>query len=313
MNLDQGIAAYLAEAARRTGPAPADPDVMERRQRMEALAAAIPGAPEPGVTRQNWYLPAPGREIPLRIHRPAGTGAKPLILYFHGGGWVLGSLETHDYLASALARETDSVVVSVHYRRAPENPHPAPLDDCYVALLWAAANSTFLGTNGRPAAVAGDSAGAHLATSCALRARDEDGPRLAFQLLIYPMVEPDFSRDSYRDFAEAPGLTRAEVEFYWHALLGGTTEAAPPSAVPSRQSLHDLPPAYVVTAEFDPLRDEGEAYADALIAAGVAVQQRRARGLIHGFMRAAPFSPAVLHERDIMFDLLRRALSAPAK
>lgn len=310
MELEPGIRAYLAKAAAVSGAGGPPRDMDERRRRMEALARAIPAPRSPALAVEDRFLPAAGREIPLRIYRPGVPGPKPLILYFHGGGWVSGSIDTHDYLASALAHEADGVVVSVHYRRAPESRHPAQVDDAYEALVWAASNPDLLGADTRRVAVVGDSAGAHLATCCAIRARDRGGPPLAFQLLIYPMVEPVFGRDSYRDFAQAPGLSTVEAVCFWEAMLGGPPADADASAVPSRQPLHDLPPTYIVTAEFDPLRDEGESYAERLIAAGVPVQLRRARGLVHGFMRAAPFSSAVRQEQDIMVDLMRRALRA---
>lgn len=310
IELDNGMEDYLSATQRASGPAVANPTPDDRRLRLERLAAEISTQRPPGVAVQNWFLPAQGREIPLRIYRPRSGGPKPLALFFHGSGWVFGSLDTHDYLAAAIAAASDCVVVSAHYRRAPENKHPAQLEDCWQALAWAAAQSDFLGADTRRCAVVGDSAGGHLATLCAIRARDTGGPSLATQCLIYPMVAPDFWRASYSEFASAPGFTRADAIFCWQSLLAGSPESPDQSAVPSSLPLAGLPPSYIVTAEYDPLRDEGEDYAERLKAAGVAVTFRRATKLIHGFMRAAPFSEAARGELTRVCDYLRQALSA---
>ncbi len=310
IELDKGIEDYLETARRESGPSSPNPSSDDRRLQLERLAAKISTQRPPGVAVENWFLPAQGREIALRIYRPRSEGPKPLALFFHGGGWVFGSLNTHDYLAAAIAEGVDCVVVSVHYRRAPENKHPAQLDDCWEALTWATAQPDFLGADTRRCAVVGDSAGGHLATLCAIRARDAGAPSLAAQCLIYPMVAPDFWRESYSEFASAPGFTRADAIFAWRSLL--TDSLAPPdeSAVPSKLPLAGLPPCYIVTAEYDPLRDEGEDYAERLSAAGVAVTRRRASKLIHGFMRAAPFSEAARGELTSVCDYLKQALRA---
>jgi acetyl esterase len=293
IDIDAGVRDYLSRVTAATLAGPFPDEAARRRAQMEHVALTVSPARSPAIAARDWFLPMQGREVPLRIYRPPGAGPKPLILFFHGGGFVAGSLETHDYLASAFCEGTGSVVVSVHYRRAPENRHPAQLDDCYAALAWAAGEAEFLGIDPNRIAVAGDSAGAHLATSCAIRARDRGGPPLRFQLLIYPMIEPVFDTPSYLALAEAPGLTREDAMFYWWCFLGDLGAPPPAEAVPSASDLAGLPATFVVTAEHDPLRDEGEAYADRLRAAGVPVDVHRAERLIHGFMRAAPFSAAV--------------------
>lgn len=307
---EDGIRAYLEEVRHLAIPLPKDPSPEARRTHLEQLAAALSPRPD-GVVARDWYLTRAGREIPVRIYRPADDdGKKPLLLYFHGGGWLMGSISTHDYLAAQLARDADCVVASVAYRRAPENRHPAQLDDCCEALDWAAREHALLGVDPARIAVGGDSAGGHLAILTAEQARAKGEPALSFQLLIYPMIEPGFSTPSYGTYADAPGLTRADCITFWQALLGDLDGVPDPSAIPGRSALGGLPPAYVVTAEFDPLRDEGERFAGRLAAAGVPVELHRASSMIHGFMRAAPFSAAVRGEIDRMTDALRRAFSA---
>ncbi len=308
MQIHPEIRAYLAKIRDFVAPGPFADNTDQKRMQIEHVASIVSSAPTPGIETRNWFIGAAGREIPVRIYRPAPTGPKPLILFFHGGGWLMGSIDSHNYLAAALSEGTDSVVVSVHYRRTPENKHPAQIDDCYDALLWAVAKAEFLGIDANCIAVAGDSAGAHLATSCAIRARDQGGPRLAFQALIYPMIEPHFETESYLSFADAPGLSRADCIAFWQEFLGEDLTNPPPSAVPSANDLFGLPPAAIVTGEFDPLRDEGESYARKLSEAGVSVELNRAAGLIHGFMRAAPYSAAARAELNRIFSQLRRAL-----
>lgn len=308
MRIEEGMQAFLARAAAVAGASGPPPDAAERRRRMEVVARETAAARPAGVTVEDVFLPAAGREIPLRLYRPATPGSRPLVLYLHGGGWVAGSIETHDPVAAVIAAAVGAVVVSVHYRRAPESRHPAAIDDAYEVLCWAAANAGQLGVEADRIAVAGDSAGGHLAACCALRARDSGGPQLAFQLLIYPMVEPVFDRPSCLDYAQGPVITLDDLRYFWEAALGAAPETAPASVVPSRQPLAGLPPAYVLTAEYDPLRDEGEAYAQALEAAGVPVRLRRAPGLVHGFIRAGGFSAAVRQEQDTMHGILREAL-----
>lgn len=310
MQLEAGLRDYLARIKDIVAPGPFGDDAARRRGQLEYLSSIVSRAVPAGLSIEDRLLPASGHDIPLRIYRPVSPGPKPLIMFFHGGGWLMGSIASHNYLAAALAHGADGVVVSVDYRRTPENIHPAQLDDCYAALTWAAGEAELLGIDPGRIAVAGDSAGAHLATSCAIRARDRGGPALAFQLLIYPMVEPVFDTESYLAFAQAPGLSRADCLLYWKAFLGEAFDHPPADAVPTANRLAGLPPAAILTAEFDPLRDEGESYARQLAGAGVPVELNRVNGMIHGFARAAPFSAAVRAELDGMCRQLRQALNA---
>lgn len=228
-----------------------------------------------------------GRRLDARLYVPEGAGDQPLplIVYYHGGGWVLGTLDTHDGTCRALARESGCAVLSVAYRLAPEHPYPEPFDDCYDALLWAADHAATLGCDPTRLAVAGDSAGGNLAAAVAIAARDRGGPALRHQLLIYPVTDCDYSFASY---AENGGgeyfLGQAGMEWFWgHYLSGRDLADAPMATVLKTADLSGLAPATVVVAEFDPLRDEGLAYAGRLSEAGVPVEQWVASGMIHGF------------------------------
>lgn len=304
--LEPGMLAYLAEVDRRLGPGIATPTLHDRRLRGEQLGQAMMLKPPSGITTQSWYIPLPGREIPLRIYRHDTGGARPVLLFLHGGGWVTGSLDSHHYLAAALAAQAGCVVVSAHYRRPPETPFPGPVDDCLEALKWVAANGAFLGADAGRIAVGGDSAGGYLAAACAIRARDAMVASPRFQLLLYPMIAPDFERPSYQAFANGPVLTRQDAIFYWRAMFGEDLAVADAIGSLLRADVHDLPRTYLLTAEIDPLRDEGEAFAEHLRAAGVKVVLHRADGVPHGFLRAAEFSA-------VARDALDRAAAALAE
>ncbi|MEK6637790.1 MAG: alpha/beta hydrolase [Pseudomonadota bacterium] len=227
-----------------------------------------------------------GRTLDARLYVPEGAGDNPaLTMYFHGGGWVIGTLDTHDGTCRALANASKAAVLSVAYRLAPEHPYPVPLHDCYDATVWAAANVASLGINGAKLAVAGDSAGGNLAAAVALIARDRGGPTLAHQLLIYPVTDADFDRASYG--ANGGGeyyLSTEGMKWFWnHYVPGVDPRTDPLAAVMQQDNLAGLPSATVITAEYDPLCDEGNAYAARLAEAGVAVDTACAPGMIHGF------------------------------
>lgn len=227
-----------------------------------------------------------GRTLDARLYVPAdAVDHPPLTVYFHGGGWVIGTIDTHDGTCRALANASKAAVLSVAYRLAPEHPYPVPLQDCYDATLWAAANAASLGVNGRKLAVAGDSAGGNLAAAVALMARDRGGPTLAHQLLIYPVTDADFERPSYGTNGGGEYYLSTEgMKWFWKHYVGGVDPRAEPlAAVLQQTNLAELPSATVITAEYDPLRDEGDAYAAKLSKAGVAVDAACAPGMIHGF------------------------------
>ena len=223
-------------------------------------------------------------EVPVRIYTPAGTGPFPILIWCHGGGMVVGDLDTADATARHLTAQAGCVTVSVDYRLAPETKFPGACDDCYAAAVWASDNAASIQGDASRMAVGGDSAGGNLAAVVAQMARDRAHPSFALQLLVYPMTALDFETPSYRDNADGYLLTRDSMKWYWEQYLGTDEDAEHAYAVPSTaRSFRDLPAALVITAEFDPLRDEGEAYAKKLEEAGVPTTCTRYDGMIHGF------------------------------
>jgi acetyl esterase len=230
-------------------------------------------------------IPGPAGDLPVRIYTPDAPEPRPVIAYFHGGGFVFCSIDTHDGTCRRLANATGAVVVSVEYRLAPEHCFPAATDDCYAATEWVHRNAAELGGDPGRLVVAGDSAGGNLAAVVAQMARERGGPPIAYQLLIYPVIDAACDSVSYSENAEGYFLEKQAMEWFWRQYLGIDCDGTDPLASPIRaRDMSGLPPAIVITAEYDPLRDEGEAYADALHAAGVPVTKRRYDGMIHGFV-----------------------------
>ena len=228
-------------------------------------------------------IPSAGGEIPVRVYRPEGDGPLPIVVWLHGGGWAMGSIDTYDAPVRALANAAGALVVSVEYRLAPEAHFPAAVEDSVAAVRWAAACGAELGGDPARLAVAGDSAGGNLAAVAARRLRGELELRL--QALIYPVTDGGVNTPSYREFADRYGLTAAGMRRFWELYLDGS-DSSNPDASPLRDpDLSGVAPAYVLTAERDVLRDEGEAYAAALERAGVPVTHVRWPGTIHGFFR----------------------------
>jgi acetyl esterase len=249
------------------------------------------GVPPDAVARVRDYLiPGPRGDIRLRVYEPVGPAAQaaglPVTLYFHGGGWVVCNLDSHDDICRQICHRAHTLVVSVDYRLAPEHKFPAAPDDCYATTCWVAKNAGLFGGDATCLVVAGDSAGGNLAAVVAQRARDESGPALKAQMLLYPVTDHvSVMRKSYEERATGFGLTREAMQWFWGHYLAKPEDGAHPHASPLRaKSLAGLPPAYVVIAEYDPLRDEGEAYAQALGQAGVPVQSIRYPDLNHGFL-----------------------------
>jgi len=248
--------------------------------------------PPPVDLVRDLALDGPGGELPVRVYRPDVETPAPVVVFYHGGGWTLGTLDSSDDICRRFARRTNAVVVSVDYRLAPEHPFPAAIDDAYAALRWVAANAGAVGGDPDRLAVAGTSAGGNLAAATALRARAEGGPELSAQALCYPMVDDGGSggeaAGSYEANADGPLLTRRDVAWFWDQYLRSSVDAANPYAVPARTAdLAGLPPATVVTCGHDPLRDEGADYAAALADDGVAVDHLHYPSVPHGVLSLA--------------------------
>jgi len=281
MSLDPRIQAFLQSMA---GVAMPPFDSLDPTAMRAIFDNPMASTADPVAAVEELRIPANGVELAARLYRPLSGVAESLTVYFHGGGFVFGTLDTHDQTCRQLSNQMHSLVLSVAYRLAPEHPFPTPLQDCFEATRWAAQHKNNLGV-GRPALfVAGDSAGGNFAAAVALKARGSD---LAIdgQLLFYPVLNCDFTTASYRNGDNTPMLTTGMMRRFWQFYLSDAQDAANPLACPTRAATFaDLPPAYIVTAEFDPLRDEGRAYAQVLQAAGVPVMQRDGLGMIHGFL-----------------------------
>jgi acetyl esterase len=252
--------------------------------RAAELAQLEPTEPEHVAEVVDRELAGPAGEIPVRVYLPEEARPLPVLVYFFGGGWVLGSLETADAACRRLANAAACAVVSVSYRRAPEHPFPAGLEDCYAATCWVARHAAEHGLDGRRVAVGGASSGGNLAAAVALLARERGGPRLSFQLLVYPPLDHRAETPSMRERPDPPFFSPEDVAWCWSHYLADAADGESPLASPLRAgSLRGLPPALVITAELDPLRDEGELYAERLREADVATELVRFDGMVHGF------------------------------
>jgi len=276
----------------------------EARGRPEPLAAA----PEAVGSVTARAIPGPGGPMGIRMYRPKDP-LRAALVYFHGGGWVIGSLEGADGTCRLLANRSRCLVISIGYRLAPETKFPGPVEDAYAAVRWVADNTADLRIDPARIAVGGSSAGGNLAAAAALVARDSGGPKIAFQVLIVPVTELSSRAASHREFAEGYGLTSADMEWFGRHYVRTEADADEPHASVLRADLHDMPPAFVITAECDPLRDDGEAYAEKLRKLGIAARYKRYPGMFHGFMSF----PGVLPEASEAFEDagegLREALS----
>jgi len=285
VKLDPALAEILAslDPSAETPVEEMTPEEARATWKEEMAAVAGPRLAVSSVsTRQ---APGPAGPVPLRVYEPeaAGAGPLPILVYYHGGGWIRGDLDTHDDVCRYLCHHAGCLVASVDYRLAPEHRFPAALDDCDAATRWVAENAAALGADPARLAVGGDSAGGNMACGVTLRARARGGPQIAFQLLIYPATDLAGESESKRLYSS--GYLLDSMPFYVASYLGPEGDAADPLASPLlAPDLAGLPPAFVLTAGFDPLRDEGEAYARRLQEAGVAVEYRCHEGMIHGFV-----------------------------
>ena len=261
--------------------------INEARALREGMMLQRPRRDEPVARVEDWMIPGSGLGIPARVYTPSGkVGPHPILVFFHGGGWVFGTLETHGDICRTLCHRSGSLVVSVDYRRAPEHRFPTALEDCCAAVRWCAGHAAEIGGDPTRLAVAGDSAGGNLAAAVALRGRDNGGPTLALQVLIYPVTNCAFDTASYHQYASGYGLTRDMMRYFWKSYLSRPADANHPAASPLQAAdLAGLPPALVLTAQYDVLRDEGEAYAARLAQASVPVRCTRYLEMNHGFVQ----------------------------
>jgi acetyl esterase len=272
-------------------------------------------APRPAeIVATDFLVPTAEAEVPVRLYRPrARTGKLPVILYMHGGGWILGNRDSHDQVTAQMALQTDAAVLSIDYRLAPEHKFPAAFNDCYGVLTWLAANGAALDLDldVDRLAVAGDSAGGNLAVAVALAARDRRGPRIVFQGLIYPSLrfQQAAAIASDNPQSNSPGLTMESLGIYAQAYLGHPADAQNPYAAPlMAETFADLPPAYIAAAWFDVIRADSEVYAEKLQASGVAATYRCAPGLPHTYLRTLHFCTAAQAEFAALCGALKKAL-----
>jgi acetyl esterase len=279
--LDETIQRILRELEKEGIPPNHALSVSEARRLSKDMVKrfAVP-PPNPALVR---IIVAPTRNarIPVRVYVPRKQAGLATLVYFHGGGWVVGGLDTADWLCRSIAIAADCVVFSVDYRLAPENKFPNPVEDCYWATRWVAETGFEQYADLGRVAVGGDSAGGNLAAAVCLMARDRREPTISFQLLMCPVTNYSFETESYRKYADGPYLTLKDMEWYWNHYLREEKDGQNPYASPLLGDLRSLPPALVMTAEFDPLRDEGEAYAERLQQAGVPVKMIRYDSMVH--------------------------------
>ncbi len=285
----------------------ASTDPVQIRQAIETFATAGRDAAEPVAHVEDRDVPGPAGDIPVRVYRPSDDPALAVLVWFHGGGWTIGSLETHDNTCRSLANAVACIVVSVDYRLAPEHKFPAAADDAFAATQWVAAHAGEIGGDPKRIAVGGDSSGGNLAAVVSLLARDAGGPELAFQLLVYPVTDHELESSSMRENATGYFLELESMRWFYNQYLRDEHDGADWRFSPVRASdLAGLPPAFVLTAEFDPLRDQGEVYAQKLEAAGVLVELRRYDGVFHGFFGMRE----ILEPAQQAFDDVTKALRA---
>jgi acetyl esterase len=291
----------LCDAINALGGAPASDEMLEQaRDGLALLHASGAGAPEDVYAIGD--LDADG--VPVRVYRPSPDDGLPVVVYLHGGGWTIGSVDVYDPITRALANAAHAIVVSVEYRLAPEHPYPEPLDDCWTALEWVTKTTSMFEGDPHRIAIAGDSAGGNLAAVCALMARDAGLP-LALQVLIYPATDAGMTSISYADNGEGYLLEAKQMQWFYDCYTRGGADIADWHVSPLRApDVAGVAPALVITAEFDPLRDEGEAYANRLADAGVPVEQTRYNGTVHAFCAL----PAVLDQSKVAMAQVATAL-----
>jgi len=304
----------LLQAAQAQGNPPLETlSPVDARKQALADLTALGGTPEPVHSIETIRIPGPLGEIPIRIYTPDAPAPRPALIFFHGGGWVVCDLDTHDVPCTAIARRAGAVVIAVDYRLAPEHKFPAAVVDSYTATHWVASNAEQLGIDPKRISVGGDSAGGNLAAVLSLKARDENGPAIANQVMVYPVTDlSSFDTPSYHEFAEDHFLTKTEMEWFRDHYLRSLDDARNPQASPLlANDLRGLPPALIITAECDPLRDEAETYGKRLKDAGVPVSYTCYAGMIHPFFSLSGVIPqafdAIQQVADVVAGARRQA------
>ena len=253
---------------------------------------AVNGKPESIHSVINRFIPGPTADLPIRIYRPNTNQNAPALIYFHGGGWVMGFLDIYDAALHRLANQSGSVIISVNYQKAPEHPFPIPFDDCYATLIWAREHAKELGIDANRIGVGGDSAGGNLAAAVAIKARD-NSISLSYQLLVYPCIARDFTTKSYSEYATDFGLSTQAMKWFWENYLQSSEHDNNAYAVPmSAKSLTGVAPSIIITAQYDPLVSDSENYCEKLKSDGAEVIYREFPGMIHGFFATVAVTPS---------------------
>ena len=307
MALDPILQAIVdnSKAQGQAAPSLAEGGVQQARDGY-AMMRAIGGDDAPLASVDDRTVPGPAGDIPIRIYTPEGAGPFPVVVYYHGGGFTIGSIDSHDPVTRRMASEAEAIVVSVEYRLAPEHVFPAAVDDSVAALEWVAANAASFGGDASRLAVAGDSAGGGLAAVVALAARDAGGPAIAQQVLIYPCTDSRGGYPSYVENEEGPFLTKASMEWFYEQYRPDPTDWR---ASPILGDLSNLPPALLITGQYDPLRDEGKAYAEALEAAGNAVVHHNYETMPHVFVQMWGILPTAKECMTEICETLKKAFA----
>ena len=308
--LDPELVAYYLRLNEELGPLPPVPSVAQRRARIEEVGRREARPYPSGLTVSDHSLALSGRDLPFRLYRPESSGPTGLLVYLHGGGWVIGSIASHDRLVAELAVGSGVAIASVDYRRAPETAFPGPCDDAADALAALSRMAPSLGCDPRRIGIGGDSSGGQLAIGAALAASASGRSDLRFLLLIYPVIDPACDTDSYRRHGNSGPLSSADMRWFWQQFLGPYDDLEDARIAPLRADLAGMPPAYILAAELDPLRDEAEAFGAKLRTAGVPADIVRAPAVAHGFARLTAHCATARREVAAAAQALRTALGS---